>query len=62
MSDKPDSEDKPSELVDHYRPLALKAVLAALSVNAEATRPPLEDDEPVRAVNLPWGFHLPIDD
>ncbi|MCA1441700.1 hypothetical protein I6F07_16015 [Ensifer sp. IC4062] len=62
MSDNPGTEEKPSDLVDHYRPLAMKAVLAALSVKAEATRPPPEDSEPVLAVNLPWGFHLPIDD
>ncbi|THK34547.1 hypothetical protein EHS39_29565 [Ensifer sp. MPMI2T] len=62
MSDKPDSEEKPSDLVHHYRPLALKAVRAALSVKAQAARPPLKEDKPMPAANLPWGFHLPIDD
>ena len=46
------------ELLSHYRPLGLKAVLAACAIKSQAKeRQPVP--EPDTSGDLPEGFHVP---
>ena len=53
----PDHEPEPDPLLRNYKPLALKAVLAASVVKREAMKPPVQEPEPFGP--LPEGFHMP---
>jgi hypothetical protein len=46
------------ELLSHYRPLALKAVLAACAIKSQA-KEPSHVPEPDTFGHLPEGFHMP---
>ncbi len=58
MSRQMDEQETLPSLVEHYRPVQLKAVLAACAVKYRA-QPPLPAEERSYGSQLPEGFHLP---
>ncbi|WP_429810129.1 hypothetical protein [Ensifer sp. B1-9] len=58
MSRQTDAQDPPPGLVEHYRPVQLKAVLAAFAVKHREP-PPSPPEERFHGSQLPEGFHLP---
>ncbi|OCP05614.1 hypothetical protein BC374_25015 [Ensifer sp. LC13] len=58
MSRRTDQQDPPPNLVEHYRPVQLKAVLAACAIKHREP-PPLVEQEQFHGSQLPEGFHLP---
>ena len=58
MSRQTDAQDPPPSLVEHYRPVQLKAVLAAFAVKHREP-PPSPPEERFHGSQLPEGFHLP---
>ena len=56
-----DPDGSAADLVGHYRPLGLKAVLAAFAVKAPPPEP-RQDEERDFGTQLPPGFHMPWND
>jgi hypothetical protein len=54
-----DAEAASDELVKNYRPLALKAVLAVLSIQGKTVEP--KPRELPEYGQLPEGFHVPLE-
>jgi hypothetical protein len=52
------AEGDARELLSYYRPLGLKAVLAACAIKSRAEQPSLVP-EPEMFGHLPEGFHMP---
>ena len=65
MSKKTKQGNDPSSLLDHYRPVKFKAVLAAHAIKAperKAERDARVDEERSFGTQLPPGFHMPWND
>ncbi|ULJ74620.1 hypothetical protein [Rhizobium gallicum] len=60
MSTESKSEESSDELLEHYRPIALRAVLAACAVKGEHKKPATVQDLEIFGA-LPEGFHMPHD-
>ncbi|KQX16304.1 hypothetical protein ASD01_07045 [Ensifer sp. Root423] len=57
MSRQTDKQETLPSLVEHYRPVQLKAVLAARAIKHREPPPPPEERQ--YGSQLPEGFHLP---
>ncbi|HEV7318451.1 MAG TPA: hypothetical protein VGO04_07570 [Ensifer sp.] len=58
MSRQTDQKDPSPNLVEHYRPLQLKAVLAVCAIKHRELPPPVQEER-FYGSQLPEGFHLP---
>ncbi|MBD9540951.1 hypothetical protein IB276_15955 [Ensifer sp. ENS04] len=58
MSRQTDKQETLPSLVEHYRPVQLKAVLAARAIKHCEPPPPLPEERHYGS-QLPEGFHLP---
>ncbi len=58
MSRQTDKQETLPSLVEHYRPVQLKAVLAACAIKHREPPPPLPEERQYGS-QLPEGFHLP---